>query len=193
MTALELLSMNATILCDALTIASLELFPANDTFIHQQMMKRHEFPLWAWQTLWFCRYPLGPAFWFGAPYFWTREGKTERESFWKTSRRTCWLKQRTANNFLTQTIHFHRQTSDTATDTELMAVESHTWHFLHMDVYLSHVLAVRWDRSWVCIILSGTLTSFGSKCRGMGKWIAPKGALSHCPPWPTTEQLGTTL
>lgn len=30
MTAPELLSMNATILCDALTIASLELFPAND-------------------------------------------------------------------------------------------------------------------------------------------------------------------
>lgn len=45
MTAPELLSMNAIVLCDALTIASLELFPANDAFIHQQMMKRHEFPL----------------------------------------------------------------------------------------------------------------------------------------------------
>lgn len=46
MTGPELLSMNATILCDALTIASLQLFLANDTFIHQQMMKRHEFPSW---------------------------------------------------------------------------------------------------------------------------------------------------
>lgn len=33
-TAPELLSMNATILCDALTIARLELCFANDTLIH---------------------------------------------------------------------------------------------------------------------------------------------------------------
>jgi len=51
MTGPELLSMNATILCDALIIASLELFPANDTFMHQQTMNRHEFSLWASQTL----------------------------------------------------------------------------------------------------------------------------------------------
>lgn len=46
MKAPELLSMIATILCDALSTASLELVLANDTLIHQQVMKKHEFAPW---------------------------------------------------------------------------------------------------------------------------------------------------
>lgn len=54
------------------------------------------------------------------------QGGRNRESFWKTFRRTCWMKQRTANNnFNPWTINFHKQ----VIDIELIAVESHTWQF----------------------------------------------------------------
>lgn len=43
---------NRSVWC--LTIANLELFRANDTLIHQQVMKRHEFSPWDWN-------PYGPA------------------------------------------------------------------------------------------------------------------------------------
>lgn len=162
-TAAELLSMNATILCDALTIASSELFLANDTFIHQQMMKRHEFASWDWNTHRSANITWDQHFDSGLPAFQPGREK-QTESFWKTFRRTCWMKQRTANNsFIPWTTNFHKQN----TNTEVIAMESHV-AVLHMDV---KSLVVRWERSLVCIIHSSILASFG---RGMGKYIAPK-------------------
>lgn len=171
MTAPELLSMNATILCDALTIASLELFPANDTLTLRQMMKRHEFPLWTSQTLWFCRHPSGPAFWFGTPCFWTREGKTERvflENFQEN------LLDKTEGGII---IIFSRGLfiSTGRPLTPPLTRSWWLWRIVHgSSCTWMYTLAMSWGRSWVCAILSCTLASFGSKCRGVASGLLQK-------------------
>lgn len=94
-------------------------------------------------------------------------------------RRTCWMKQRTANNnFIPSTINFHNQISDTALDTELIAVESHTWQGcikpgckVREKFSLHHSLEYL-GFFWKKILLEEAWANI---------YHAPKGALSHCP------------
>lgn len=131
-------------------------FPYHWHFYSSTMMKRQGFPPVAQQTFWFCRHPSESSLWFGVPCLWAREGQTESESFWQTFRKICWGWH--SSNFVMGTTDFHRQTSGTSTEMQLLAVFA-LWRTAYSSsgTWMSSTLALSWLRG-------GTEVEFASSC-----------------------------
>jgi len=74
--------------------------------------------------------PLGTSILILRSLLLNKGGKDRERLFLENFQETFWIEQRMANNsFLPWTTDFHRQTSDSTTDMELMALKSHTGSF----------------------------------------------------------------